>query len=400
MHIAIIGAGFSGLYAATLLEQAGHRVTVYEKTQRVGGHCASLQNNESHVEMGTVVSFSKKIKKLMIELQVEYQERFVYRNFVDEHFETVEQLCPSAIVKLQAELQQLKSLLTTYGLYPSPLFYGPIPQDLTIPCAEFLNLHQFTLLDQLIEPYLSSFGFGSIHSVPAYYVFHAFDLHIVEALLQGERFLFASFGMQSLTDALAKQLQDIRCDREIIAIEEGQEHVEITTTLDRACFDRVFVSCPLPPAIFKNRTQQVWMQQVATNPYVTYVFEVENKDLVTTYFKHHFGKQNKIQFFTVRNQSQRTLLVAHAYGTRTNVMVNELIDDLANSHIQIKHLITSRQWAIFPHIPQEKLESTTYQSILAQQKQRKIQWIGSLITNPSIDKLYESIHSHITSWQP
>ena len=36
-HIAIIGAGIGGMEVARLLTLRGHKVTIYEKTDRVGG---------------------------------------------------------------------------------------------------------------------------------------------------------------------------------------------------------------------------------------------------------------------------------------------------------------------------------------------------------------------------
>lgn len=37
MHVGIIGAGISGLYTALLLRREGHKVTVFEAADRVGG---------------------------------------------------------------------------------------------------------------------------------------------------------------------------------------------------------------------------------------------------------------------------------------------------------------------------------------------------------------------------
>lgn len=51
-NIAIIGAGFSGLYASILLAKAGHRVTVFEKNDRIGGRARVYQEKGFTFDMG------------------------------------------------------------------------------------------------------------------------------------------------------------------------------------------------------------------------------------------------------------------------------------------------------------------------------------------------------------
>ncbi|MCY1691189.1 NAD(P)/FAD-dependent oxidoreductase [Exiguobacterium sp. SL14] len=42
MHIAVIGAGISGLYLATRLQELGHNVTIYEARDRIGGRIETV----------------------------------------------------------------------------------------------------------------------------------------------------------------------------------------------------------------------------------------------------------------------------------------------------------------------------------------------------------------------
>ena len=52
MKVAIIGAGFSGLRAAMLLEQQGVSVTVFEARERLGGRCHTVVGEDGSVYEG------------------------------------------------------------------------------------------------------------------------------------------------------------------------------------------------------------------------------------------------------------------------------------------------------------------------------------------------------------
>ena len=103
MKVAVIGGGLSGLIAAYLLEKEGIDVTVYEKNEEIGGHCKTLVSKDTSFDIGTVCSFSGKIKELLIELQVDYTERFIYRSFVDENYHPVEHMLREDVILLKPQ---------------------------------------------------------------------------------------------------------------------------------------------------------------------------------------------------------------------------------------------------------------------------------------------------------
>ncbi len=50
--ISVIGSGFSGLAASSLLAAKGHAVTVYEKNDTIGGRARNMHANGFLFDMG------------------------------------------------------------------------------------------------------------------------------------------------------------------------------------------------------------------------------------------------------------------------------------------------------------------------------------------------------------
>jgi len=48
IHVGIVGAGFSGLRCAEVLLGLGHRVTILEARDRIGGRVSSLNNHQQY----------------------------------------------------------------------------------------------------------------------------------------------------------------------------------------------------------------------------------------------------------------------------------------------------------------------------------------------------------------
>jgi len=207
MRVAIIGAGFSGMLAGYFLEKKGIDVTVYEKQEHIGGHCRTFESKDVYTELGTVFSFAKQIKELLIELQVDYTERFTYRNFVDENFNNVEHISREDVILLINELAKLKIILEKYSSYLHTVNYGYIHEDLLIPLCKFLRKHNLNILCQVIAPHLSAYGFGDICTTQAYYAFKIFNLDTIYSFIRGDKLLFINRGTSELIKSLVRTFQ-------------------------------------------------------------------------------------------------------------------------------------------------------------------------------------------------
>ncbi|WP_350343184.1 FAD-dependent oxidoreductase [Proteinivorax tanatarense] len=395
MRYAIIGAGFSGMLAAYLLEKKGADVTVYEKQEYIGGHCRTIVNKYMYIELATVFCFSQHIKELLIELDVGYTERFTYRNFLDENFSKVEHMPRDRVEVLMEELIKLNDILKSYRPYLNDVNYGYIPEDLTVSLHEFLTKNKLNNISEVIAPHLSSFGFGSIYEIQAYYAFHIFDMDTIYSFIQSNKLLFVDKGMSEVIHKLSQNISDIRYSIEVINIERLDDKVKVESEYGSDLYDKVLITTKLPDGVIKDDLYNQAMNKIDTNPYITCAYEVDSRNVVTTYYKANLGKKRKIQFFHTFNHNNKNILVAYAYGYVNKELVNSITHDIENSGIQVKHLITAKQWHIFPHLKEQNLTQSFYKDILDRQKTSNICLIGSLVSKPSISNLYASIKQFI-----
>ena len=394
MRVAIIGAGFSGLTAAYLLEKKGISVTVYEKEALLGGHCMTLINKDLFVELGTAFSFSGHIKELLLELKIPYHERFIYRNFVDEHYQKVEHLSSQEVGLLLGELTRLQIILAPYLTDEECFTYNQI-SNLRIPLDEFLEKHNLHTVRQVMTPYLSSFGFGNTSEIQAYYAFNIFDLETLHHLIRGDKLLFMDQGVSEIIRKLSQNISDIRYSIEVTNIEPIKDKVNVQTPYGEALYDKVLITTKLPKNVINDGYYNDLMGKIETNPYITAAYEVENKNIVTTYYKANLGKKDRLQFFHTYKEKDKKVLGAYAYGTKSTTLINNMTEELKKTGIHIKHLTTAKQWYIFPHIKSDNLTQNLYLELIKHQESNNICLIGSLVSKPAISNLYASVKTFI-----
>lgn len=395
MKVAVIGAGFSGMLSAYLLEKEGMEVTIYEKQEYIGGHCRSIVSRDVYTELGTVFSFASSIKELLIELKVDYKEHFIYKNYVDENYNQVEFMSREDVPLLVRELKKLESILLNYSESLSNTNFAYIHEDLMVSFNDFTEKHDLKYVCDIVAPFLSSFGLGSTAETQAYYVLKAFDIKTLYSFIKGEKLLSFNKGISELISKLSQNISDIRYSLEVKNVEVVGDKVKVESLYGTDYYDKVLITTKLPRDVIKDQLYNQLMKKIETTPFVACVYEVANNDIATTYFKDNLGKKGKIQFFFASKQMGRTTLVAYAYGTIEKSLVDDITSDIENLGITIKQLVTLKQWYIFPHLNEVNLTSNFYKDIDDRQKTSNIGLIGSLVCEPSIDSLYVSVKSSV-----
>ncbi len=398
MNIAVIGGGFSGLLTAYLLQKKGHQITVYERLPNLGGHCQSFSFGEHPIEMGTVFSFNAGIKSLLDELGTTYAERLTFRNFVNAQLEKIELLSIEEAPLLMRELTALEQVLQTLHFDFKTTIYGDIPEALMSSLYDFLSAHHLPILIKLLSPHLSSYGFGDIRQIPAYYGLCIFDRDTICSFIKGEKLLFITNGISDLIQKLARKLSDVRLNLAVTNIAPVEEGVMVFTDFDVHVYDQVFITTPLPPDAIQSPIHQAFMAKLKTHDYITCAFEVAGKHLVTTYFTHQMGEKNKLQFFHTYACGSKNVLVAYAYGASSPEVVDAIRQELTLLGISVTHLIDIRSWHIFPHFSIDTISSQTYLSLKAAGIHSHIHFSGALVSKPSIAHLYASIKTQLESF--
>lgn len=79
MKIAIVGAGISGVYMANRLKNRGHQVTIFEKSDRIGGYCFNYvdKNNIGYPMSAMFVLKNHHDKNIIMDLAKQFQIEYV-----------------------------------------------------------------------------------------------------------------------------------------------------------------------------------------------------------------------------------------------------------------------------------------------------------------------------------
>lgn len=391
MRVAVIGGGFSGLISAYLLEKDNVSVTVFEKKKRLGGHCQTIFNGDINIELGTVFSFPQHIKELLIELKIEYTEKFTHRNFVDGNYERIEHIHQKDIGQLIEELSILDRLFDEFQKELEPIDYGAVPDELKMSFGEFLKQKNLKTIGKVIAPYFSSFGFGCVEDISTYYAFKIFTAETIRSFMRNEKLLFVNKGMSEIIHRLNENISDVRYGIEVNGIKSIDNKIQIETVYGSEVFDKVLITTKLEDHVIKDKYLNAAMRQIKTNPYMTCAFEVEGRNIATTYFNENFGKKGRIHFFHTFKDFKKTIIVGYAYGSASSEVVEGIKRELERTGIKVKRLIAVEQWQMFPHVDFNQADGAFYECIKKKAPESSVYFVGSLISKPSISNLYASI---------
>ena len=298
-HIAIIGSGFAGLAAASVIAKAGHSVTVFEKNEQVGGRARVLKTNGYVFDMGPswywmpdvferfFSLFNKNISDYYILKKLDPGFTMYFKGHeqmnvpasLDKIFELFNKEEPDGAEKLKRFLKEAE---VKYNVAFKQFIYNPCNSILEFVNFETLKylprLDIFNSFESHVAKYFESqkirqlmkfpilFLGGSPKNIPALY-----SLMNYAALKFGT--WYPEGGFSKITDAmlnLAKELKvEFKLNESVIGINIEEKKVKtLLTTKAEYIFDAVIASSDyehtekLLSVEFRNYDENYWDKKV------------------------------------------------------------------------------------------------------------------------------------------
>ena len=267
--VVVIGAGLSGLYAATILQDEGHKVTVLEADNRVGGRVLSERSVPGNPESGGT-SFGPGYARL-IDTARRFNIELIDITPIVPFFMHQELAIDNTIIPLKDWPNHPKNFLPEESkeIFPSGFFQQLVskknPLIATNSWVDPENFH----LDQSVRQWMLEQGFTDnlidlVYNTNITHGNTAEDVSVlmlffVNAFMNAQRDLdFKTFGYtakggnMSIPEAMANNLGNgVQLNKQVIAINATQKNSEIICK-DGSLFRARHVICSVPFSVLKQ----------------------------------------------------------------------------------------------------------------------------------------------------
>lgn len=220
VDVAIIGGGSSGIHAAIQLKDAGASVLVLEKKGQIGGHAETYVNKETGVVNNIGVILFENIDlvrryftRLGVPMTTARMGPFSSQAAPETwDFALGIRIPPPDADEREKQRQAVEAavraytedVLSRYGWVESGYFLpDPVPEELSMPYADFAAKYNFTALLPIVAMF--NWYFGNLTTVPALYGIKDFGPGLVNSVF-GEFIVSATGDTRSLYDAALTEL--------------------------------------------------------------------------------------------------------------------------------------------------------------------------------------------------
>ncbi|OCK73380.1 FAD/NAD(P)-binding domain-containing protein [Lepidopterella palustris CBS 459.81] len=178
--VCIVGAGPSGLIAASELQKKGYETVIFEKQPEIGGKCQTHYENGNAYPMGaafySIASYPETLKVINVSgvsstpfALAGSREEFTF-NWTTGATQRVPPVSNQFIQALTAEIPRYVSIWQqVFAPISVPGYKNGVPDELTVSTVEWFSKNGFNALPILVVDPLALYGYGDIRIVPILY---------------------------------------------------------------------------------------------------------------------------------------------------------------------------------------------------------------------------------------
>jgi hypothetical protein len=401
--IAIIGSGISGISAAYELKKRGHKdVVVFEKDQRIGGKCSTIDIEGKNYEMGAMVV--GKVYDSILEMAKATGLTLRPMEKV-ELADTKKGKYLSSYEKLKTYLTEIVPLSWTVVpefkkyQYPQSGYQKINNKELGQNFDQWLDQKKFSKYKNILASFYTTWGYGYFEDTSANYVRKLLDPDRIMRVFVKKPFNKTSMfhlneGYQTLVEKVVDQYGiETKTGTNIHSVDRQDGKVKIKTDKGDYEFDQLILACPFHNSLqfldAKGQEKEL-MSKAKVRDFHTFTCEVEKlPDIEVSFSKTDLtldrGGYPVGWYKRYSDSNVYTFYIDNPHGYTPQKLYENMKETIERFGGEITKDLRHDQWDYFPHVPAEEIKNGFYDKMESLQGQRNTYYTGEILSFPTVE---------------
>jgi glycine/D-amino acid oxidase-like deaminating enzyme len=387
LRVAVVGAGAAGLAAAHALTRRGHSVVVFERSDRIGGKCWTVDVEGREYELGAawVGPAYRCVRRLLREVGMRptrfpidgaYVEGQRLAAFNPARRDTSWPAVIAGTSRLGVQMLRHRRVL-------APGFVGLDP-ELGLPFAEWARAHGVGACAPYLEPWFTGLGYGFLAQTPAAYVLK------YAGVLRPAIYEILDGGYGALWRRVSRGL-DVRLGAAVRRIERA-DGVRVHTGDGVEEFDRLVLACPLDEALAfldGDADEAALFPRIRYHRYVTVLATVDGAVLPRWgFFMDNLSPERRgLPVFWYRRWADRPIVGFYAFtadGADEGLVpaIDATLEPLGR---RLGRVLVQHPWRYCPHVSPDDFAAGWFDRVDGLQGRRRTFYAGEALALATIE---------------